>query len=77
MSSESAGTDAMADTLTKFGDALGQMRQRMISGGVPDHVADQVLTDFAREFARGIGGRMSVGLPRPRRPDGPSSPMSS
>ena len=38
--------------LASFGGALGTMRQRMISSGVPDRVADQVLCEVAREFTR-------------------------
>ena len=38
--------------LTSFGEAIGTMRQRMISSGVPDRVADQVLCEVAREFTR-------------------------
>ncbi len=52
MSGHDATIERFTALLAGFGDAIGQIRQRMISSGVPDHVADQVLCEVAREFTR-------------------------
>ena len=38
--------------LAGFGEALGAMRARMIDAGVPEQVADRVLSEVTREFTR-------------------------
>ena len=45
-------THQLPTALAGFGEALGAMRQGMIDTGVPERVADRVLSEVAREFAR-------------------------
>lgn len=55
-----------AQLLGGFGTALAVMRQGMISGGMPDQLADRLVGDVARGFARSLNRpRYVFGTRRP------------
>jgi len=58
-----------AQLLGVFGNALAAMRQGMISGGMPDQLADRIVGEVARDFARSLNRpRFDFGTRRPPDP---------
>ena len=55
-----------AQLLGGLGAGLAAMRHGMISGGIPEQLADRIVGDVAREFARSLNRpRYDLGTRRP------------
>jgi len=55
-----------AQLFGSFGAGLAAMRQGMLSGGIPDKLADRIVAEFSREFARSLNRpRYDFGIRRP------------